>query len=587
MKRYSGLRLRSQLLLATVAVSIALTATSLWFVRQSIASEVQRQTTDAVHASVQAFSRVQQQQQAELSRTAGMLSELPTLKALMTTQDAATVQDASQPFFQLTGSDVLVLTDPAGRVLGVQATAPGMPSAAAQQFITSALERHQQDGWWQTGNELFRFVLRPIVIGAGAESRTVGYMLLGRRATAAVAQEIGHFSGSEVVLMSGQSIVASTLESAESDQLERSLAEIPEAGSSRELSLAGHPYQLGSVALQTESAQPLRALLLFPLDQTYAFLARLTRIIAVLGLLAVVLGALLVTWISRAITRPLDNLVAGVQALAAGNYAYSIRPRGSAEVAELGNTFLVMREQILDSQRKQLEAERMAALGRAASSISHDLRHHLAALVANAEFLRDARELGYDRDEIYREVQRASEQMTDLIDSLVEVARDRKTLALAPADLVRVIQSAVEGVRMRPEYRDSAIELRVQAAATTTVLDARKLQRAFFNLLLNACEATDPARRQIIISIEATDDSMVCRISDNGSGIPSLVRASLFEPFVSAGKDNGTGLGLTIASKIIRDHEGDIEVEKTSERGTTFRVRLPRYRVAQSAGAAR
>ena len=65
------------------------------------------------------------------------------------------------------------------------------------------------------------------------------------------------------------------------------------------------------------------------------------------------------------------------------------------------------------------------------------------------------------------------------------------------------------------------------------------------------------------------------RVSDNGRGIPELIRGQLFEPFISHGKENGTGLGLTVVQKIVQDHGGDVTVEKTSPAGTVFRLLLP------------
>jgi nitrogen-specific signal transduction histidine kinase len=64
-------------------------------------------------------------------------------------------------------------------------------------------------------------------------------------------------------------------------------------------------------------------------------------------------------------------------------------------------------------------------------------------------------------------------------------------------------------------------------------------------------------------------------LSDNGRGIPESIRGKLFEPFISYGKENGTGLGLTVVQKIVQDHGGDVVVEKTSEEGTVFRITLP------------
>jgi len=113
------LRLRTQLLIATVLISSALTAASLLVVRQSVRTEVRGQTASGVFASVQAFKRIEQQEQEELRRTAGMLSELPTLKALMTTEHSATIQDASTQFWQLSGTDLLVLAATSGELMAV------------------------------------------------------------------------------------------------------------------------------------------------------------------------------------------------------------------------------------------------------------------------------------------------------------------------------------------------------------------------------------------------------------------------------------------------------------------------------------
>src|SRR5438034_9903320 len=87
-----------------------------------------------------------------------------------------------------------------------------------------------------------------------------------------------------------------------------------------------------------------------------------------IGISTVFLGALLLSFVSRTITHPLDNLVSGVRALAAGDYMFSITPRGSSEVAELGEAFSKMRSELLASQRRWIAAERIAALGNAASS---------------------------------------------------------------------------------------------------------------------------------------------------------------------------------------------------------------------------
>jgi len=311
------------------------------------------------------------------------------------------------------------------------------------------------------------------------------------------------------------------------------------------------------------------------LQRSNNFLHRLNRTIFIVGVSTVFLSALLLSFVSRTITHPLDNLVSGVRALAAGDYMFSITPRGSSEVAELGEAFSKMRGELLASQRRWMAAERIAALGRAASSISHDLRHHLAAVVANAEFLYEAENLKLNRDDIYEEIKTASAEMTDLLDSLRELAREDSAVSPTPASLDQTVRHAVESVLTRPELRGRRISISV-SGEMDGVFDPKKIERAFFNLMLNACEATAQRQGQIRVELHSSAEWFEVRVADNGPGIPESIRNTLFDPFVSSGKPNGTGLGLAIVNKIVHDHGGSVSVEQTSEAGTVFLVKLPR-----------
>jgi signal transduction histidine kinase len=261
--------------------------------------------------------------------------------------------------------------------------------------------------------------------------------------------------------------------------------------------------------------------------------------------------------------------------LGTGDYAYSITPEGSTEVAELGEAFSKMRGELMAAQKRWLANERIAALGRAASSISHDLRHYLASLVANAEFLYEADKLKLNRNEIYEEIKTASAQMIDLLDSLRELSREEGSISPVPTSLEEVVGHAVEAVLARPELRNRNVEI-LTSGQMDGVFDPKKMERAFFNLVLNACEATPQGTGEIKIEILSSNNSFEVRITDNGSGIPTHIRGSLFEPFVSSGKPNGTGLGLAIVNRIVHDHQGSVEVEKTSDMGTVFLIKLPR-----------
>jgi signal transduction histidine kinase len=209
-----------------------------------------------------------------------------------------------------------------------------------------------------------------------------------------------------------------------------------------------------------------------------------------------------------------------------------------------------------------------------ASSISHDLRHSLAAIVANAEFLCESR-LSYEqREELYQEVRVAVNQMTDLIDSLLEFSRTREALRPTYGKIEDSVQRAMQGIRARPEFHHVQIDF-VRDGKIEGWFDPKKLERALYNLLLNACEAVAGNSGRVKVSLHPTDAGVEIRIGDNGPGIAEAIRDRLFQPFISHGKENGTGLGLTVVQKIVQDHGGDVMVEETSPQGTVFKVVLP------------
>jgi signal transduction histidine kinase len=572
----SRLRLKTQLLISTLLIISALTGAMLLIVRHIVRAEIDDQVRDSVAASVSAFESVQNQRQDQLSRTTAMLAELPTLKALMTTNHAPTIRDGSLPFWQLAGSDLFVLANPKGEMMALHAERAGLNSGDVGQDLTRSLERSEDAAWWYADDQLYWVFIRPITAGSGSDTKELGALAIGYQVDSAVAEQLALVAGGKIVLVSGAKVIASTLSSREQSELQNNVGQYAAISGSgtREVSLAEEPYQVAAVSLHADPRTPVQCYVLIPLRRPMSFSAKLDRTILALGVSALLFATLLLSFVSGTITRPMDNLLAGVRALARGDYAFSITPRGSTEVVELGTAFSKMRGELLDSQRRQIETEQVAALGRAASSISHDLRHSLATVVANAEFLYEADKLKLDRDEIYEEIKIASEQMTELLDSLRELSREHRTLSLVTSSLESVVRHTADAVLARPEFHNRVISIRT-SPDTTGVFDPKKIERAFFNLLLNACEATSD-RGVIDIEIKCPDQSFEVRVADDGIGIPAGIRGTLFDPFISSGKSNGTGLGLAIVSKIIHDHYGSVAVEQTGETGTIFLVGFPR-----------
>jgi len=570
-------RLRTVLLISSLLIIAALTSAIVFIVRDGVRREIDRQVRSGTDASLRAFENVQRERELQLSRSASMLADLPTLKALMTTQHAPTIQDASETFWKLGGSDLLVLASPAGRILGLHGKHPELTAALAQQNLVRSIEQGGRSSWWSAAGRLYQVFFYPVTTGTGKDFEQIGFVAVGYEVDRSVAEQLAVVAGSDIALTTGRDVVASTLDAGQ----ERDLHDwIVREGFRQDNAISGvalgkSRYEMASIFIDRAPGAPVQCYVLMSLDGVDHFIRQIDRKIYLLGILAIVFAALSLTFFSRTITRPLDNLVSGVRAMATGDYTYSIRPSGTSEVAELGAAFDAMRGQILDAQRRSIAAERIAAVGRAASSISHDLRHYLATLVANAEFLHEADKLKLNRDEIYGEIQLAAGQMTDLLDSLRELAREGTSISPVRAAIDQTVHRAVESVLTNPDFRSRSITTNT-TGGMDGVFDPRKLERVFFNLLLNACEATPAQDGRIAIDIRSHPDLFEIRLSDNGAGIPASIRNSLFDPFISSGKSSGTGLGLAIVNKIVRDHNGTVVVEATSDTGTVFLVRLPR-----------
>ena len=569
-------RLRSQLFVTALLIILGLTGSLLFFIRHTVDAEIRKQVKDGTDESVRAFESVQRQRELQLSRIGAMLADLPTMKALMSTQHAPTIQDGSGSFWKLAESDLLVLGKPNGTIVALHMTKPGWSAQSAERDLRRSTEAGEDASWWYDDGRLYWVFVHTITSGAGPTLQPLGFLAVGYQVDSAVAQQLSVATNNQVALTTGGTVIASTLPERDAAELQRRMQSgvLSAANSSGEISLETDKYAYSSVLLHGSSPSPVRCYVMMPLVPVSTFIRRLNYSIYIAGGLAVLFGMILFGFVARTITHPLDNLVAGVKALAAGDFTYSITPRGSTELRELSNSFAQMRGQLLALQKHRIESERIAALARAAGSISHDLRHYLAAVVANAEFLYEAEELKLKKDEIYEEIKTAANQMTDLIDSLRELSYQRSAITPTRTRIDQVIRRAIEAIHSKPEFREKRIALSA-SGEMEGMFDARKLERVFFNLILNACEAATEFESSIEVDARSTSTGFEIRVRDTGHGIPTSIRDSLFDPFVSSGKPNGTGLGLAIVSKIVQDHSGTVSVEQSSESGTTVLVRLP------------
>jgi len=583
----NGIRLRTKFLISMAAVSATLTFATLLVVQHTVREQVREGIERDLQNSVSTFHNFENQREWMLERSVALLADEPIVRAMMTTHDSATIQDASRDLWHNAGSDLLLLADASGKVVALQAAPRELTIRQAQDFFPQIVQREETRHWWYVDGHLYEVFLQDIYFGAVADQRVLGYLMLGYEIDDRFARELSRISASEIVFLYEDSIVRSTLKPAQEAELLR-VAPHKAGGlvDASPIRLGDERFLATSVEFPSPAGPPVNLWVLKSFDQATAFLRSLNELLVALGLVALLLGTLLVFLISHTFTRPLDNLVAGVRALEQGDYAYPLEARGGDEVAEVTGAFDRMRTNLQKTQRELLDAERLATIGRMASSVSHDLRHSLAAVMANAEFLCESKLTPAQREDLYTEIRIAVNQMTELIESLLEFSRTRESLRPSYGDVRSTVDRAVQSVRAHPEFQK--IKIRVTSEGSSEGwFDSRKLERALLNLLLNACEAVPKDTGKVEINLRRLREKLEIRVADDGPGIAEAVRDRLFEPFVSHGKENGTGMGLTVVQKILQDHGGDVMVEQTSGSGTTFRIDMPLNPAPEGVMAAR
>jgi signal transduction histidine kinase len=230
-------------------------------------------------------------------------------------------------------------------------------------------------------------------------------------------------------------------------------------------------------------------------------------------------------------------------------------------------------------QNQLIQQERMSSIGTMACSISHDMRHSLSAIYANAEFLERPDICASVRTDLLIEIQEAVVEMTERIDTLLQFASGGRKNPLVHERVSLIVEKAIAAVKFHPAGRKISIEVGKFSPAKAFI-DARNLESAIYNLLLNACQAAARSTHVPEVRVDLTegDELIYVTVLDNGSGIPVSVQRTLFDPYVTSGKSNGTGLGLTLARQIAEEHGGSVCLEESNREGAVFTLSLMKNR---------
>jgi signal transduction histidine kinase len=226
--------------------------------------------------------------------------------------------------------------------------------------------------------------------------------------------------------------------------------------------------------------------------------------------------------------------------------------------------------------RQVLQAERMALVGRFASSIVHDLKNPLTIIGIAAEMACEPETPVAARQVAQKRIQKQVDRISNMVSDILEFTRGVGTAApiSAMVEYAEFAQPVIDEIAREIGPKGVSIDLVTPIPTTKVAINPRRLSRVFYNLMFNAVDEM-PEGGKIKMHFHVTDTELVTEIEDTGEGIAPEMLNKLFEAFETFGKVRGTGLGLSIAKRIVDEHRGRIYARNVPNGGALFGFALP------------
>jgi len=221
---------------------------------------------------------------------------------------------------------------------------------------------------------------------------------------------------------------------------------------------------------------------------------------------------------------------------------------------------------------EMMRSERLSLVGSMANGIIHDFKNPMAAILCACDFL--STNTDPTIQQLTGIMQRSVERMVNMTQELLDFARGTTAQKWTRAPVGMLVE-AVEETALRPMEENGFRVERSIAFHDEVVLDFDRFERVLGNLVKNAREAMEPGGR-LRFALSATPESVLFEITDSGCGIPEEILPTIFEPFVTHGKKNGTGLGMALVKQVVDGHRGTIDIDSQRGVGTTMQLQIPR-----------
>lgn len=585
-----SLSLRQRILWWSVANTLVVLLAAFLVVDTVFRNTILDDQRENVLAGTRLLQELQQSEVQQLQDLTASVAATPTLRAAVETRDPATIRQNLDPIVAARGVAWLAVTGPDGELLSATAGAPEDRIASADRLVAEARFYDTGDLWLRNGR-LEQVFASSIVFG----STRLGVLFSGVAIGPVRVARLQAGTQQRVAFVAGDALAAGG-----SGLDERGVADFLQEWSRPVDDLTGAPAPAAVAAAPGDSvrdgvreftaggARFLGAAIALP-DQTGVTAARLVTFRSLdeamqpatalrFALLGIAMAGILLAFaaslvLSQRVTRPVNRLLQETVRLGSGELNRPIEAERNDEIGALARGFDHMRVSLGSARADLVRAERLSAVGRAASAIVHDFKQPVTAIQFCVDMLENGDDDEAQRREDLGTIRTSVSRLIGMMGEILDFARGGEAaVQMSPGSVPDLLEEVAAAARAALPGRNGAVAVQHGYDGDWS-LDLPKTRRALENLALNAAAAA-PRDGWVRLESHRAPAGLRLVVADNGPGIPTGIQDTLFEAFVTHGKKDGTGLGLAIVKAFIERQGGTVHFE-TSDQGTRFILEFP------------
>ena len=587
----------TKVLVPVIASMVVLLAISVWIVNRRLGQQFQAEATRSLTTADAVFRNSQKIHRNNLLLRFRNLPREPRWKAVFQTSDQPTLKDLLPQLLGEHRVDVILYTTDQTELLASAKRDPLISIAefevASFEAVKRAMADEEQVDTIRVGDRLFDVVSIPV---KGTGENQIGVLTFGSEIGDSAAQEFSLITHSQIALLAGGRVVASTVANPESNQefsrlFKDCISQASPAVSPRNILLGDDHYFCAAGRFSSLSGDMnLGYLLLSSYEQPWRALHSTRQSLLLFSAVAIVVGTAMVGFLVRKVTQPLRQLRDSAEAVGRGDFSRRVEVSSRDECGELAEVFNRMTKNLKNS-REQLEmtvetlkttqaqliqSEKLSGIGEFVAGVAHELNNPLTSVMGFSELLKSS-----DADPQHKRylemIHKSALRCQKIVQSLLSFAR-RHQPERKLSSINELVEAAVEILQYQMRTSNIEVTTHLEPGLPRAMVDPHQVQQVFLNIINNGRQAieTHSPKGWVRISSETSSDKIRVIFEDSGPGISEENLSKVFDPFFTTKEvGKGTGLGLSLCYGIIKEHGGTITVRSKPGQGATFVVELP------------